>query len=488
MPSEWLIVTLYFSVLAAMGLWGLHRMILLSWLTHPGPLKQHAKPEEPWKPTVLVQLPIFNEPRVVQRIIDAVAQLDWPRLEIQVLDDSTDDTVALAAARVAYWRASGLDIRHIQRPGRAGFKAGALSHGLKHSTAEFVAIFDADFIPTADFLKRMMPELQAENVGMVQARWGHINRDENWLTRVQAMLLDGHFVIEHTARFRAGCFFNFNGTAGIWRKSAIIDAGGWAHDTITEDLDLSYRAQLKGWRFVYREDVVAPAELPTTMGAFLTQQHRWAKGTVQTAAKLVGPIAKAPLPLKVRLEAINHLCMVAAYPLVFMLALLLPLSIVAREAIFNNGLLWLDIGAVVATTGSICWFYAATLKHAGQSIAQRWWEIPLAMALGVGCSVSQSLAVFEGLFSDDATFVRTPKRGDGQPWVTQIKLGRWLATSVMALYYLGAFTWVAYTGRWESLLFVGLLGTGFILVSLAQSKAVGRVEEAAALDMAPATK
>jgi cellulose synthase/poly-beta-1,6-N-acetylglucosamine synthase-like glycosyltransferase len=488
MWTHWLILALYFSALGGLGVWGLHRVVLLVWLRREGASDHPQTQPTTETPRVLVQLPVFNEPLVIARIIDAAARLDWPRLEIQVLDDSTDGTTALAAARVQTWCQAGVRISHIRRTERTGFKAGALAHGLSLSSAEFVAIFDADFVPDPDFLTQMMPELRDPQVGMVQARWGHINRMDSWLTRIQAMLLDGHFVIEHTARFRAGCFFNFNGTAGIWRTQAIDEAGGWAHDTITEDLDLSYRAQLAGWRFVYRDDVVAPAEVPTTMRAFLTQQHRWAKGTTQTARKLVGRIALAPIPWRVRLEAINHLCMVSAYPMALMLAVLLPPSIVAREALFSSGLALLDITAVLATTGTICGFYAVVLHRSGLSVAKRIWDIPLAMALGVGCSASQSLAVFEGLVSKDATFIRTPKQGEGRAAVARAKPTRVLLTTVMALYYLYALQWAVVSGRWASLPFMSLFGLGFILVSLSQWLEKTHTGEAAALDVAPATK
>ena len=484
---HWLIVALYFSCLFVLGAWGLHRIVLLTWLRMPAPKTDRAVD---WSPAVLVQIPLFNEAAVAQRVIDAVARLDWPKLHIQVLDDSTDETSLIVDTRVKYWAGRGINITHIQRGSRAGYKAGALAHGLTLSDASFVAIFDADFIPEATFLRCMMPDLYDDQVGMVQACWGHINRDQNWLTRTQALLLDGHFVIEHTARFRAGRFFNFNGTAGIWRRAAIEDAGGWSHDTITEDLDLSYRAQLKHWRFIYREDVLAPAEFPATMRAFLTQQHRWAKGTVQTAKKLLRRIVSAPLPASIRIEATNHLTMVAAYPIVLLLTVLLPPSIVAREAVFSADLRLIDLFAVLATSGSVGCFYAATMKHAGMSIRRHWRNIPAAMAIGVGCSASQSIAVMEGLFGDDTTFVRTPKQGAVMGPVIAPKNVPlpMLLSCMMAAYYVISICWALGEGYWMSLPFMLLFGAGYIAVSWRLWIEGSRTVEAAEMDTAHAAK
>jgi cellulose synthase/poly-beta-1,6-N-acetylglucosamine synthase-like glycosyltransferase len=487
MWTELLTVALYAACLAGLAAWGIHRLLLLYWL---GRTPQPTRTDTSYTPPVLVQLPIFNEPAVVKRVIDAVAQLDWPDLRIQVLDDSTDHTVGLAGERARYWKSRGISISHVRRDGRTGFKAGALAHGMTLDDAPLICIFDADFVPEPDFLRTLAPTLVDPSIGMVQARWAHLNRNENLLTRVAALMLDGHFVIEHTARYRRGLFFNFNGTAGIWRRAAIEDAGGWAHDTITEDLDLSYRAQLRGWRFVYREDVTTPAEVPSTVRAFLTQQHRWAKGTVQTARKLLGRIIRAPLPWPTRLEAINHLTMVAAYPLVFLLALLLPPSIAARSSLGAGNLLWLDLLTILATTGSISWFYAQALSRGGHSARTRWWEIPVAMAIGVGCSAALSLAVLEGIYSDDATFERTPKKGREQRAriVPSAPLLRRALTGMMALYYLGALAWVLDHGWWSSLPFVALFTGGFLIVSISQWMEGHRAVESAEMGAVPATK
>ncbi len=459
-----LIVVLYSACLAGLALWGAHRLVLLWWLRQPakaletGDMTDHA---------VLVQVPVFNEPAVVARVIDAVCQLRWPDLRIQILDDSTDHTTAIAQERTRYWARQGKNVSLIHRERRTGFKAGALANGLDLDDAPLVCIFDADFLPEPDFLERLTPFLADSEVGMVQGRWGHTNRDESVLTRVEALALDGHFAVEHAARHRRGLFFNFNGTAGVWRRAAILGAGGWEYDTVTEDLDLSYRAQLAGWRFVYRNDVVAPAELPPTMSAFLTQQHRWAKGTAQTARKLLLTILRSEIPWLTRLEAWNHLTAVIAYPLVTLVALLLPLSVAARPVVLSDQLLLFDVVIVAATTGTITGFYAQTLARVGQSVRQRIWEIPLAMAIGVGCAPSQTLATIEGLISSDATFDRTPKRGRGRlmPERPSPSPLRRTITSAMALYYGVAVVWGIRQGSWSSLPFMGLFLVGFVLVS-----------------------
>jgi len=482
MTFHWCIAVAYFTSLGLLGAWGIHRMVLLLWLRLRDPTKAISPhPNQ----TVLVQLPLFNEPTVAARLIDAVAALQWPNLRIQVLDDSTDQTPTIVATRIQHWAQQGVDIAHIRRPQRVGYKAGALAHGLRLDDAEFIAIFDADFVPKPDFLLSLMPAFSRPEVGMVQARWGHSNRDQNWLTRIQALMLDGHFVIEHTARYRAGRFFNFNGTAGVWRRDAIETSGGWSHDTVTEDLDLSYRAQMKGWQFVYLDQVVVPSEVPSSLRAFLTQQHRWAKGTAQTARKLVRPILRSALPFKVRIEAINHLTLVLAYPTVFLLAVLLPLSIPARESVLGSEWMWLDVAAVCSTTASVVWFYAAALRRAGASLRERWWEIPTAMSVGVGCSASLSIAVFEGLVSNDATFVRTPKQGDAPSLLhgSQTHPLRWALTGAMAAYYTAAILWAMGTQHWSSLPFMLLFGAGFAACFIRLTAEGLRTGEAVEMDV-----
>jgi len=310
-------------------------------------------------PAVTIQLPIYNEMYVADRLIDAVCQIDYPRelLEIQVLDDSTDETQSVAEQAVRRNAARGVDITFIHRTDRSGYKAGALEAALKVAKGEFVAIFDADFIPTPDFLTRTVPFFTDPKVAMVQARWGHINQDYSLLTKIQSILLDGHFVLEHGARNRAGLFFNFNGTAGIWRRTAITDAGGWQHDTLTEDLDLSYRAQLRGWRFVFLPDLIAPAEVPVEMNSFKSQQHRWAKGSIQTCLKLLPRILQSDQPFKVKAEAFFHLSANFNYPLMCVLSVLIAPSMVIRYNMGWYEMLRIDIPLFVAATASppYCW-------------------------------------------------------------------------------------------------------------------------------------
>src|SRR5215204_7408862 len=309
---ETLILVLYFFVLSILAIYGWHRYYLVHLYTKyrdKVPSKDLAPPTRAQMVPVTIQLPIYNEMYVADRLIDAVCEMDYPKelLEIQVLDDSTDETTDIAELAVRRHAARGFNIHYLHRVDRTGYKAGALEAGLKQSTSGFVAIFDADFIPPVDFLKRTLPYFETDpKIGMVQARWGHINQDYSLLTKIQSILLDAHFVLEHGGRNRSGCFFNFNGTAGIWRREVISDAGGWQHDTLTEDLDLSYRAQLRGWRFVFLPDLVAPAEVPVEMNSFKSQQHRWAKGSIQTCMKLLPMILRSNQPLSVKAEAFFH--------------------------------------------------------------------------------------------------------------------------------------------------------------------------------------
>src|SRR5512136_869521 len=364
-------------------------------------------------PRVTVQLPMFNELCVAERVIDSACALEYPRekLEIQVLDDSTDETQGIARAAVERWKARGVDIVYVHRVNRQGFKAGALEHGLRTATGEFVAVFDADFVPPPGFLRRTVNFFTDEKVGMVQVRWEHLNRGFSSLTEVQSILLDAHFVIEHTARNRSGRFFNFNGTAGIWRRTTIASAGGWQHDTLTEDLDLSYRAQLKGWKFVFLPEVVAPAEIPVEMSAFKSQQHRWAKGSIQTAMKLLPRIWKSDLPREVKKEAFFHLTANVAYLLMIPLAILMPITVVVRVSHGWIEVLLLDLPFFAAATMSVCVFYVASQREIHASLWQRLRYLPYLMALGIGMSVNQARAVVEALLGYQTVFTRTPKSG-----------------------------------------------------------------------------
>ena len=357
--SETLILATYFFVLVILAVYGWHRYYLVYlYMKHKGRQPVPAGTLDTLPP-VTIQLPIYNEMYVADRLIDAVCQIDYPGelLEIQVLDDSTDETRAVAEQAVRRNAARGVDIVYIHRADRTGYKAGALEAGLKVAKGEFVAIFDADFIPTADFLRRTVQFFVDPKIAMVQARWGHINQHYSLLTKIQAILLDGHFVLEHGGRNRAGMFFNFNGTAGIWRRTAIADAGGWQHDTLTEDLDLSYRAQLRGWRFVFLSDLVAPAEVPVEMNAFKSQQHRWAKGSIQTCRKLLPRILRSDAPLGVKAEAFFHLTANFNYPLMCVLSVLMAPSMVIRYNMGWYEMLLIDVPLFFAATASVANFY-----------------------------------------------------------------------------------------------------------------------------------
>ncbi len=403
----------YFVVLTLLASYGIHRYTLV-YLYYKKKKNRTTEPEQKFSelPRVTVQLPIFNEQYVVDRLLQAVCRIEYPRekLEIQLLDDSTDETVDVARGLVEHYASQGYRITYHHRTNRAGYKAGALHEGLKSATGEFVAIFDADFVPPSDFLLRTIHHFTEPNVGMVQTRWTHINRNYSFLTEVEAILLDGHFVLEHSGRARHNVFFNFNGTAGIWRRKAIDDAGGWEHDTLTEDTDLSYRAQLKGWKFVYRQDVECPAELPVEMTAFKTQQARWAKGLIQTGKKILPRVLKSDQPFRVKLEAWYHLTANLSYPLMVVLSVLLLPAMVIR---FYQGwfqMLYIDIPLFLASTFSISSFYLVSQRE----LFPRTWPrailyLPFLMALGIGLTVTNTRAVLEALIGKQTAFARTPK-------------------------------------------------------------------------------
>ncbi|MBI2369991.1 MAG: glycosyltransferase [Deltaproteobacteria bacterium] len=372
-------------------------------------------------PVVTVQLPLYNERYVAARLIEAVARFDYPadRLEIQVLDDSTDETGEIVAGVVGRLRRAGHRIEQIRRARREGFKAGALRDAFPRAHGELLAVFDADFVPPPDFLRRVLPHFADQRVGMVQARWGHLNPDYSSLTRAQALGIDGHFGVEQTARSWSGLFLNFNGTAGIWRRQAIAEAGGWATDTLTEDLDLSYRAQLRGWRLVYLPELVCPAELPVTIGAFKSQQHRWAKGSIQTALKILPALLRARLPLWVKYQAMVHLTHYAVHPLMVLVALLsVPLLLMDR---FFMDLTWLFSSAVLfslATFGPSS-LYVYSQRQLYPDWRRRLLNMPFLMCAGTGIAVSNTRAVLGALVGSRNEFVRTPKFGvvrRGERW------------------------------------------------------------------------
>ncbi len=404
---------LHFASLLGLCLYGLHRLWLIRCLYSPPRTTQltpAAYSDAEKFPIVTVQLPLFNERFVAERLLDAAGRLDWPadRLEIQVLDDSDDDTVTLVDERVAWWRRQGVAIVVVRRVERDGYKAGALANGLTHARGEFVAVFDADFIPPADFLRATIPWLRDPEVGMVQTRWSFCNADHSWFTGIQSLLLGPHFSIEHRVRYQKGLFFNFNGTAGVWRRSAIESAGGWQSDTVTEDLDLSYRAQLAGWRFVYREECQVPSELPVTMASLRSQQQRWAKGSIQTARKILPRLLTERLPLGVKIEAVAHL-MANVYWLLGMLVMLtLYPAITWRVGIGMHQVLRVDLPLFLATSGAIMSYFMLYTIRSG---SRKYGHVLLLPALTIGLAPSISLSVLKGLFRSGGEFERTPKFG-----------------------------------------------------------------------------
>lgn len=410
---DWAMLVPYFTVLLVLSFYGMHRYEMIrSYLKHRKQLAMEPPNLLTVWPHVTIQLPLYNEKYVVERLIEETLKIDYPRdkFQVQVLDDSIDETHPFTEALVARYQALGHNIEYRHRSNRHGFKAGALQEGLDSATGEFVAIFDADFLPPTDFLRRTIPRFVDPKVGVVQTRWTYLNRNYNLLSEVEAMLLDGHFVLEHGARFGEGLFFNFNGTAGILRRAMIEDAGGWQHDTLTEDSDLSYRAQLKGWRFVYIPGVECPSELPVDMQGFQVQQNRWSKGLTQVALKLLPTILRAKLPWRTKLESIFHLTPNISYPLMIVVAaLMLPVMIVR----FYMGwwqMLLLDLPLIVASFWSISAFYLLAHKE----LYPKTWKraivfIPVLMAAGVALTVSNTKAVMEALLRVQTAFARTPK-------------------------------------------------------------------------------
>src|SRR5437867_4457317 len=410
---DWTVLIVYFGILTILAIYGVYRVkqVIDFWRYSRFPPKAKGEFAPGELPHITVQLPLFNEMYVIERLVKAATEIDYPhdRLEIQVLDDSTDETVSIARATVAKYAAQGFDIKYIHRDDRTGFKAGALENGMKTAKGNLIAIFDADFVPKPDFLRKLVHHFTDPIVGCAQMRWGHINGSYNLLTRLQTIMLDGHFVVEQTTRNRTGNFFNFNGTAGIWRREAIELSGGWQHDTLTEDTDLSFRAQLMGWRFVYLLDEEAPAEIPVEVNAFKAQQRRWAKGVLQVWLKLYRRIWYAPLPLRVKLEMFFRLTGNISYPLMIVASFMqFPLLLVR----YNQGmyqLMLLDLPMLFFSTVSVVLYYGTAVWYLGHGRGSRLWHLPLVMALGIGLAFSNARAVLEALVGVKSDFVRTPK-------------------------------------------------------------------------------
>ncbi len=470
---ENVLIGAYLTILGLLAVYGFHRshLVYLFYKTRKNTPKLTTRFEE--LPFVTIQLPMFNERYVAERLIESVSRIKYPRekLEIQVLDDSTDDTTAIAQKKVDEVVARGIHASLIHRTDRTGYKAGALENGIKVAKGEFVAVFDADFTPGPDILMDTIHYFAEKNVGMVQMRWGHINRGYSLLTRIQSLMLDGHFVIEHGARNRSGRFFNFNGTAGIWRRSAISDAGGWEHDTLTEDMDLSYRAQLKGWKFIYLPDVVAPAEIPVEMASFKSQQHRWAKGSIQVAKKMLPTILSADVPFKVKVEAFFHLTNNLAYVLMIFLALLLLPNLLVRTEHGWREVLLIDLPLFMGTTFSIGTFYIVAHKQLYGNFFKALAKVPILMSVGIGISINNAKVVIEGLCGYETEFVRTAKHcvEDEQCKLTKMKYrARKGVLPLIELFfglYFVATIYVAIIGKhYISLPFLGLFLFGYLYV------------------------
>jgi cellulose synthase/poly-beta-1,6-N-acetylglucosamine synthase-like glycosyltransferase len=463
----------YLSVLFGLSAYGIHRYVIIYLFLKNR--KHAAVPAGRFEqlPKVTVQLPIFNEIYVVERLLKSVSELDYPRelLQIQVLDDSTDNTRDMTASCVEQLRERGFDVELIHRIDRVGFKAGALATGLK-SAHEFVCILDADFVPPPDLLRRTIDFFADPKIGMIQTRWGHLNRRYSMLTRVQAMFLDGHLLLEQTARSRSGRFFNFNGTAGLWRRTCIEEAGGWQHDTLTEDLDLSYRAQLAGWKFVFLPEVVTPAELPVDMNGFKSQQHRWTKGSIQTCKKILPTVWRSRLPLLIKLEATGHLMSNFAYLLLACLCVLLHPSTGGPQGWVRTFLI--DVPIFLTASLSVAIFYICAQRE----LNPRTWMkemllLPCLLALGVGLSLNNARAVLEAMFNHQSDFARTPKYGierRSQPWrnCKYMPLKSFLPIAEMAFaIYFSYFVWFAIAHKqFLSLPFLVMFQAGFLYVSL----------------------
>jgi len=475
--SSWIWFGLYTTVLLSLAGYGFHRLTIIYLYFKHG--QNRPMPDRKFEeiPLVTIQLPVFNEMHVVDRLLDAVAALDYPqdKMEIQILDDSTDETVEISRAGAARLRERGFDAECIHRTDRTGFKAGALENGMNQAKGDYILILDADFVPNPDLLQETIHHFTNDKIALVQTRWGHLNRNYNALTRVQALFLDGHLELEQTARNRSGRFFTFNGTGGIWRKQAIVDAGGWEHDTLTEDMDLSYRAQLKGWKFIFLKEVETPAELPVDMAGFKNQQHRWTKGSIQCCKKCLPSIWRSNFPLAIKLEATAHLTANYAYLALIALCLLIypnnnwsPNFDVSTKLLINLPILFFS-------SISILLFYTV----AQRAINPKTWlreicYLPLLLALGIGMAINNAKAVIEAMIGHESGFVRTPKYGIEGKNKMEIKKSRYKAlkslTPIVELLFGFFFLFVvidaALQGIWPSAILLLPFPVGFFYTSL----------------------
>lgn len=497
-PTTWhyFLIYTHLAVCLVLAVYGIHRysLVYLYYKYRRNAPRKSACFLE--RPRVTIQLPMFNEQFVAQRVIENACLIEYPRdrLEIQVLDDSTDETARIARETCHRMRAAGHDVVFLHRDNREGYKAGALAEGLNVATGEFIVIFDADFVPPPDILDHLIDYFADPKVGMVQARWEHLNREQSLLTKTQAILLDGHFVIEHAARNRSGRFMSFNGTAGAWRRTCIADAGGWHHDTLTEDLDLSYRAQMKGWKFIYLPEVTSPAELPPEMNAFKSQQHRWAKGGAQTCRKLLPSILRSRMPWRIKLEAFFHLTSWTSYFLIVVLSLLLLPVLYTKVHVFANNLVLrmvFDVSLILIATCSASTFYVASQREVFRTWAESLKYLPFLVSLGVGVAMNNARAAIEGLFGKQSEFVRTPKFGvagsGDNGWMKKsghqrldAKLIQAWCELAMGLYLSGCVAYTVIEKMWIGLFFMCLFAIGYLYVAMLTF--YGRYQAAKALD------
>ncbi len=457
---------IYVISAALLAVYG-YNSLILAWIRvrRHRPLSIKDVPADYDWPQVTVQLPIYNERHVAQRLIEAIGNLDYPRqrLHVQVLDDSTDVTTEIVASAIRQATSQGLDIVHIRRPDRVGYKGGALEYGLASAKGDYIAIFDADFLPPPSFLKEMVPYFDDDpRIGCLQARWGHLNSGFSWLTRAQANGIDGHFIVEQEVRSASNVFLNFNGTAGIWRKACIRDAGGWHHDTLTEDLDLSYRAQLRGWKIRFIPHVVAPAELPVHINALKRQQFRWAKGSIQTARKLLGQLWNSEYPLHVKIEGSIHLTNYIVHPLILLnLALTLPL--VSSQ----SPLLWITPLFTFAALGPVIMYWVA-MGYQGKSNLEKVSNLALLVVLGMGLSLNNSRAATEALLGRKSSFLRTPKFNihgrnktlRASEYILPSDPNAWVEI-LIALYASGLLVYVLTNGVWSLVVWLLLYACGY---------------------------
>ena len=469
----------YFLSLTILFVFGCHGFIMIYYHRKYKSVKPLPRNDFSPDSVVTIQLPLYNELYVVERLIDSVCEIDYPKekLEIQILDDSTDETTRIVQEVVAQKKLEGFDIYHVRRESRKGFKAGALKEGLKIAKGEYIAIFDADFIPHKDFLKKTLSFFSNENIGMVQTRWEHINGDYSILTKAQALALDGHFVIEQTVRNKAGFFINFNGTGGVWRKECIVDAGNWQEDTLTEDLDLSYRAQLNGWKFIFLKDFTSPAELPSEINALKNQQFRWTKGAIETAKKILPSVWKSKVALRVKLQATFHLTNNIVFPFILLAAILnVPLIFIKNSGTHTAYFAILSL-FVLAFVSSFL-FYLYSQKDIRTDWRKKIVLFPIFMAGSMGFAVNNSRAVIEGLLSRKSEFVRTPKFkvvDNNDSWIGKKYLNTKLGLSViveliMAVYCLVGIASSIYFAEIAALPFQILFFTGFSFVAFTSIK------------------